>query len=156
VSGYGKGGIVVDNTGSSATISGNTVSGMGATPAIAQNGIQISRGAIGAVSGNTVNDHFCTSPSGGCLEDPATSPTADGATGILLYASGAGVTISDNILNGNQFGIWSVAAVDASISGNTITGASVPGAFTTGIAIWDSDRWTTGLGYSPFLVPYSH
>ncbi len=39
ISDYQKGGIVIDNTGSYADIEGNTVEGVGATTAIAQNGI---------------------------------------------------------------------------------------------------------------------
>jgi len=144
ISGYSKGGIVVDNVGSSATISGNTVTGGGPDPVVAENGIQISRGATATVTGNTVSSHFCTSAGGGCTDDPTTSLTADGASGILLYASGAGVTLSGNTLTDNQYQIWTVGAADVEVRENTITGASG-----TGIAIWDSDQWTDDLGYSP-------
>jgi len=144
IGGYDKGGIVVDNSGSSATITGNTVTGAGADPVTAQNGIQISRLATATVTGNTVADHYCASVSGGCTDDPTTSLTADGASGILLYVSGAGVVVSGNTLTGNQYAVWTVAAADVQLLQNTITGASG-----TGIAIWDSDQWTVSLGYSP-------
>ncbi len=148
ISGYGKGGLVIDNTGSSATIITNTITGIGATPNSAQNGVQISRGATATVTGNTISDHICTQIAGGCTDDPRASLTADGAAGILLYASGPGVTITNNFLNQNQFGIWTVAAVDAVISGNTLTGTATTGITATGIAIWDSDQWTIGQGYT--------
>lgn len=136
ISGYGKGGIVVDNIGSSATIDHNTITGSGPNT-IAQNGIQISRGATGQISYNTVTDHFCTSVGGGCADDPTTSATADGASGILLYASGDPVEIDNNILTGNQFNIWTVGAQQVYIHDNTITGGSG-----NGIAIWDADQWS--------------
>ncbi len=49
VSGYQKNGITVDGAGSSASITGATVTGAGPTTQIAQNGIQISDGASGVV-----------------------------------------------------------------------------------------------------------
>ena len=51
ITGYQKGGIVVDGAGSQATITGNTVVGEGPTVALAQNGIQVSNGAGGTVQG---------------------------------------------------------------------------------------------------------
>ncbi|HTP10557.1 MAG TPA: right-handed parallel beta-helix repeat-containing protein, partial [Anaerolineae bacterium] len=149
IGGYGKGGVVVDGIGSSATIITNTITGAGATANAAQNGIQISRGASATISGNTISGHICTQVAGGCTDDPRVSLTADGAAGILLYASGPGVTITNNLLDQNQFGIWTVAAVNAVITGNTLTGTTTTGITTTGIAIWDSDQWTTGMGYAP-------
>ncbi len=58
ITGYQKGGIVVDNTGSSARIIGNTITGAGRTNVTAQNGIQISRGATGVIEGNIVSGHY--------------------------------------------------------------------------------------------------
>jgi len=54
VSGYQKGGIVVSCSGAAAAISNNTVTGVGPTTLIAQNGIQIGYGATGQVMRNTV------------------------------------------------------------------------------------------------------
>lgn len=141
ISGYGKGGVVVDNIGSSATIDHNTITGGGPDPIIAQNGIQISRGATGFVVNNTVSGHVCTSVGGGCTDDPSASATADGASGILLYVSGDSVEVANNTLTGNQFNIWTVGAAVVNIHDNVVTGAS--GA---GIAVWDSDQWTGILG----------
>jgi hypothetical protein len=91
ISTYQKGGIVVDNTGSSANIDGNTISGEGAKIAIAENGIQVSRGATAEITNNTVEGHSYT---------PFTWTSA----GILLYQ--AGTTNTDgNTVSENQIGI---------------------------------------------------
>ena len=91
ISGYQKTGIVVDNIGSQADIVGNTIVGDGPIAYIAENGIQISRGATATVTGNTVSGHSYT---------PYTASSA----GILLYEPGATV-VSGNTLTNNQIGI---------------------------------------------------
>src|ERR1019366_6592549 len=60
VTNYQKGGITVNGPGSSATISGNTVTGFGPVDFIAQNGIQIGFGATGTVTNNTVTGNEYT------------------------------------------------------------------------------------------------
>jgi hypothetical protein len=83
---YQKNGITTGGPGTGGgpvmTITGNTVTGIGATAAIAQNGIQIGYGSTGKITGNDVTDDIYT---GGTL----------GASGILIVAS-AGVTASNN------------------------------------------------------------
>lgn len=90
---YQKGGIVVDNAGSHADIVGNRVQGSGPTPAIAQNGIQVSRGATAEVWYNQVFDHTYSLANAGLYS----------STGILLYqpASG-GVRIARNTVARND------------------------------------------------------
>jgi hypothetical protein len=92
---YQKNGITAGGPGTGGgpvmTITGNTVVGIGATPAIAQNGIQIGFGATGKVTGNFVIDDIYT---GGTV----------GASGILIYAS-TGITASSNSVESTQFGI---------------------------------------------------
>ncbi len=55
VSGYAKNGIVIDGTDSDGDIHDNTVIGFGPTSVVAQNGIQISRGATGEVYNNNIS-----------------------------------------------------------------------------------------------------
>lgn len=148
ITNYAKNGITANNPGLIATISNNTVTGAGPTGSIAQNGIQIGFDATGTVSGNTVNNNVWTGTYGGS-NDPATDPEADGATGILLYMSSAGVQITNNTLTANQFGIWTVAAPDVSIQNNTITGLAHTGnAYPVGVAVWSADMWTDDFGGS--------
>jgi parallel beta-helix repeat protein len=92
-----KGGIVVDGPGSSATITGNTITGVGPTNVIAQNGIQVSRGAAATVTGNRVSGNQYTG-------------TGAFSTGLLLFASLGKVTVSGNTFTANDVGI-SVAQV---------------------------------------------
>ncbi len=88
IEGYQKGGIVVDNEGSDAVITGNTVTGFGPTTTTAQNGIQISRGATALVRGNTVNGNYYT-------------PKDTLACGLLMYQAG-GVRASANTYFDNE------------------------------------------------------
>ena len=70
---YQKGGVLVDNAGSSAEVAYNEIVGAGPTPLIAQNGIQVSRGAQGDVHHNKVSQN---------IYSPATAES----TGILLFS----------------------------------------------------------------------
>ncbi len=88
IAGFQKGGIVVDNDGSVATIQGNTVTGFGPTNITAQNGIQISRGATGTVTGNTISGINYT----GAYWD---------ACAILLYDAG-GVGMNNNMFRNSN------------------------------------------------------
>jgi filamentous hemagglutinin family protein len=102
ITGYQKGGIVVDGPGTQATVTGNTVRGEGPTGVTAQNGIQISRGASATVTGNTVSGNSYTGP----------HPTTDDeAVGILVFTPGANlgqgsITIGPNTVSNNEIGIW--------------------------------------------------
>src|SRR5262249_2387177 len=57
ISGYQKGGIVIDGAGSAGTIANDNIQGAGDTTLIAQNGIQISRGATATIANNTISGH---------------------------------------------------------------------------------------------------
>ncbi len=116
ITGYQKGGIVVDGPGTQATVTGNTVTGAGPTGVTAQNGIQISRGASATVTGNTVSGNFYTGN--------------DEATGILIFTPGANlgqgsITVGPNTVTNNQVGMYTndpntLATISLTgISGNT-------------------------------------
>jgi nitrous oxidase accessory protein NosD len=109
---YQKGGILVDNTGSSAVIVDNTVTGSGPTTVIAQNGIQISDGANASVSGNTITGNQFT--------------PAPQAAGILLFDQGA-VTVHANRSNNNDYGIFDQGGQGEVISNNQATGNTLNG-----------------------------
>jgi filamentous hemagglutinin family protein len=100
ITGYQKGGIVVDGPGSDATVRGNTVIGAGATQVIAQNGIQASRGASAIIENNTVSGHDYNKPN-----DDTT------AAGILIFTPGIHlttpgvITVGPNDVQHNEIGI---------------------------------------------------
>jgi len=101
---YQKGGIVVDNSGSSAVIMNNIIMGVGRTEVIAQNGVQVSRWAMVPptnLQGNTISANFYWNRS------PSTTPAV--ATGILYFQAGdpsfVGPLNSSNTLRHNQINV---------------------------------------------------
>ncbi len=114
VSDYQKNGIDIRGAGLIATITGNTVTGAGATPAIAQNGIIAGFGAFVTVSGNTVSGNEYSGTGSGA--DPL---TAVQSTGILLDAAASGSSANTNNAFGNDIGIYSVDGT-ASVNNNEV------------------------------------
>jgi len=112
ISDYQKGGIVVDGTGSTATITDNAIAGWtaayqtGLGIQIAQNGIQISSGAVATVKSNTISNNQCPVDNVNCGPNLITESQA---TGILTYMSGAGTSITGNTLTYNDVGILTLA-----------------------------------------------
>ncbi len=98
---YQKNGITVDGTGSSAKISHTTVIGAGPTPETAQNGIQVSNGALGAISSSSVSGNECDHSS--CGADAFTDYQA---TGVLFYGAASGSKLTSTTLEGNDIGVY--------------------------------------------------
>lgn len=94
---YQKTGILANEAGTNVTVVGNTVSGFGVTPDIAQNGVQIGAGATGVVTKNSVINHLY----GLC------NPTTCGAvsTNVLVFGT-QGVAIYDNVLGKAQVNVY--------------------------------------------------
>lgn len=99
---YQKNGITVDGAGSSATISGATVIGVGPTPAIAQNGIQVSDNATAAITGSFVSGDECDNAA--CGPDGYTQTQS---TGILLFDAGK-TTVSSTVVSTSDIGVYSI------------------------------------------------
>jgi hypothetical protein len=91
VANYTKNGITANEPGTTATITTNTVFGVGPTTGAAGNGIQFGFGAQGSAKFNTVMDNVY-------------SPGNAGAAGILVYAS-ADIVSDNNVVGNNQLGI---------------------------------------------------
>jgi len=167
---YQKGGIVVNGVGSSAPISGNTVTGLGPVNFIAQNGIEVGDGAQATVSDNKVTGNSYTGPNGAS------------SGGILVFggpcfgsAYTTGIHVTGNTLIGNDVGIFLVnldsSCAPASTptrdiaSQNTIrnnavnnTSGNNPGGYQAGITDQgDKDQMTNnqicGKGYTPVRNP---
>src|SRR6266849_4026276 len=87
-----------------ATVTNNTVSGLGPVVFIAQNGIQVSRGAVAAVRGNSISDNFYTGEVGVGPNPGGQNPEGWEyfSTGLLLFEAGAGTKTADNQFSGNQ------------------------------------------------------
>ena len=147
ISDYQKGGIVIDNTGSYADISNNTVQGIGNTPAIAQNGIQISRGATATITNNSISGNLCDHVSCGL--------NLDQSAGILLYNSGS-VTIKDNTVFNNDVGLYSLAPGNTvSVNGNTFSGNRYEGVFADQGTLNLNGNTMTGGDYGLWAYSYN-
>ncbi|MCZ3387695.1 MAG: DUF1565 domain-containing protein [Actinomycetia bacterium] len=88
VSKYQKTGIIVSGK-VSAVVVGNTVTGYGPVDFIAQNGIQVSRGATARVGNNTISDNFYT-------------PKSYTACGLIIYKAGGVLVEKTNTYSGNE------------------------------------------------------
>jgi hypothetical protein len=100
---YQKGDIVVNGDGTAATVTNNDVRGLGPVDFIAQNGIQVSRGAIGNVRGNQISDNFYTGTVGVGPNPGGQNPPGWQyfSTGLLLFQAGDGTFTAANF-SGNQ------------------------------------------------------
>jgi hypothetical protein len=114
VSLYQKNGMTLSGSGLTLSVTGNTVTGAGITPAIAQNGIEVTGGATGDISGNTVSGNEYSGTGSG-----SDWITQTQSTGILMLGAGAGATLSNNIVDGNDIGI-AIASRGASLTTNTL------------------------------------
>jgi parallel beta helix pectate lyase-like protein len=121
---YDKNGITADGSGTVATITGNYIVGIGATPLIGQNGIQMSFGARGKIQNNTVTDDVYVNPS-----DCVPGTNCYSATGILLYDSGGTsadhVSISGNTVSNTQEAIVTVTDGAETADFNDVTSNKV-------------------------------
>jgi hypothetical protein len=101
VSGYQKNGITVDGAGSSAKISHALVTGAGPTPEIAQNGIQISNGALGSIKASEVTGDQCRASSCGA------NPLSDyQSTGVLFYGAASGSSLVRSTMLQDDIGVY--------------------------------------------------
>jgi hypothetical protein len=126
---YQKTGLEVDGPGSDATLTNNVVHGVGPTPLIAQNGIQISRSAGATVSRNTVLSNECEA--GTCGPDVATDSLSAGV--LLFQPDAASTTVSANTIVGNDMGVYNLQTDTdpgtVTVSSNAVLGNRYVGVF---------------------------
>lgn len=107
---YQKTGIALGGSDLTVDINNCIVTGFGPTTVTAQNGIQVSYGAVGSITENTIS---------GC----SYTGFNWAASGILPYLAGGVLDISDNIISENQANIY-LCACSADITGNTVTASA--------------------------------
>ena len=113
---YQKNGITGSGTGTHLTARRNRVTGLGPTPHIAQNGIQVSFGADGTVENNVVANHVWT----GCTATACPFVS----TNVLIYEAADGVVVRGNTVANTQVGIDYFASNGGTIQGNDVTQTS--------------------------------
>jgi hypothetical protein len=145
VSGYQKAGIVIDGPGSTASVSGNTVTGAGPSAPmgsiIAQNGIQVSRGASGDVTNNLVSANQYGGPgvasSGGVL--------VFGGCGVPLTTN---VAVNHNTLTDNDVGVFLFNALpDCATAPTTMTNDRAVNNTISNSALTNTSGLGPGCGY---------
>jgi len=138
ISRYQKGGIVANGAGVTVSISDNEVTGEGAVPYTAQNGIQVGYGGSAQVMDNTVIGN-------------SYSGNNNAASGGILVVGGdcysgaltVGVQIVGNTLTGNDVGVY-LSNLDATCSApKTATNVKV----VNNIISYDSVNNVSGYGY---------
>lgn len=136
VSNYQKTGIRINGAGTSAMVFNNIVTGVGATNLIAQNGIQVSRGATSLVQGNMVSGNNYT-------------VAGTSSAGILLFqvVATAPVVVQFNpIVTSNNLGIALSQTVGTLIQGNTASGNNQDGFYVDDTSISNKFIQNTALG----------
>jgi hypothetical protein len=123
ISGYQKNGITVDNAGSQATIKQVTITGAGPAP-LAQNGIQVSRGAVAKIAEDTISKDECAVASCG---DGSYLELEEDAAGVLLYQEGAGTSVATSHIDENDLGVSHIAMVETTKAQVKITGDVLEG-----------------------------
>lgn len=184
VIGYQKNGMTIDGPGTTANVTGSTVTGGGRSNAIssdiAQNGIQISRGASATIMSNIVSDNTYLGTGvasdggilvyGGSCDGPATSlTTGTKIESNTLQDNDVGVFISNLSLDNNSQCSLPITATSILATGNHITNSAstnisgtnllnYPGGYQAGISDeGNADKLTTnqicGVGYTSVTPP---
>ncbi len=143
---YQKNGITVDRLASSATLNNTTVTGIGPTTIIAQNGIQIGRGATGMINNSASNGNQWTA-----------DPTA--ATGVLVFDT-ASISVTNSSFDGNDVGVYHFTTVvpgtlgTLNIDSNTFSNNADAGIYFDAITATITNNFFSGnnLGIGGFPV----
>jgi nitrous oxidase accessory protein NosD len=117
---YQKGGIIISEAGSNAAIRDNTILGVGETPQIAQNGIQVSYGGRATVRLNSIRDNSYTDGQDDVYD----------AGGIILFRPNADTLVGSNTVTRNDYNIGLFNADGLEIRSNRATnGKDLAGIF---------------------------
>ncbi len=140
ISGYQKIGIAVENTGSSGTLTGNTVTGAGPTTITAQNGIQLRRGATGSIRNNVVTGNAWNGPTWSSF-------------GIGVTFPGSGVVVQGNTVNHNSANIYCWASDGVQVLDNQVSdSATVDQNKVAGITVQTDNAATDSSGLTGITI----
>jgi parallel beta-helix repeat protein len=159
VTDYQKVGIIIGRSGSSGTITGCTITGVGPTPLIAQNGMQIGPGtAAGATVSNTTISGNEYTGSGNPPTTPPSGPDPNASTqsaGILNFIDSSSFT--GNTIFGNDLGIscTNTGSTGSTISGNTFQGNRFEGILLRQGTANVSDNTITGSNIGVVVIASS-
>lgn len=124
---YQKGGIYADGDGTEVSVRNNDIRGIGPTDVIAQNGIQVSRGATGSLVRNLVRDNTYTGmPTDDPNDDDGFQDGAEPgqASGLILFQLGGDLNVTNNNVRVNDTNIALYDADRLSVSGNQARNAT--------------------------------
>jgi hypothetical protein len=136
---YQKGGVLVDLADSHAFLRNVTITGT-PTAIIAQNGVQVARGALAEIRNSTISNNRYTGPD-----------TTTDASGVLVFGvpSAGRAYMRDDTTMANDINVWLFGAIGSKIVSTTSTGAT-----TAGIAVNDTSsgnilKFLTATGNGP-------
>ncbi len=143
---YQKNGVTVDGAGSSADISSTTVTGAGPADQ-GQNGIQVSRGGVAAISKVKISANECTASACGTF---SRAKWAEDGAGVLFYEPGAASTVAGSKLSENDIGVEYVsgeppARSEIALSSDKISGGEASVQLNQGVASLSSDKLSGAL-----------
>lgn len=111
---FGRNGILVNGSAESATISSNSITGIGPTSGVNQFGVFLANGATGQITGNNITQGNC-----GALSIASCQPLR--SEGVVLRSAGDRVVIANNVINDVQAGIFVNGATSPQVIGNIVS-----------------------------------
>ncbi len=146
ITGYGKNGVTVDGAGSTANVTGVTITGAG-SGLVGQNGIQVSRGATATITRAHVSNNTCAE-NAGCGDTAENQWEEDGA-GVLVYQGAA--TVGKSELKDNDIGVEYVSAgatlpasPELTLTRNKVTGGFASVEISQGRALLERNKLSEG------------
>jgi len=133
VQNFAKNGITGSEAGTKLTIENTTIVGIGVTPLVAQNGVELGFGATGSITDSTVSDIAYG------------DPFSVASVGILLVGS-PNVTVKGNVVTNTDTGVYTISAgTEGSASGATIANNEISSTHAwDGIALCSNNNSVTG------------
>jgi parallel beta-helix repeat protein len=111
---FGRNGVLVNGAGQNATVSGNSITGIGPSTGVNQFGVFLANGAVGQVTGNSITQGNC-----GTVSIANCRPIR--SEGVVLRSVGSGVVIANNIISNVQAGIFVNGATGPQVTGNIVS-----------------------------------